>query len=106
MTGTRPHTLVLSGDAGIKAATDVAASLGQALADHDHVDIDTQALTGADVTTVQSLLSARATASAAGKTLHLLAPLGAPLVAVLDSAGFLSPTQQHRSFWAAIPDHA
>ena len=98
--------LVLSGEAGIKAAAEVAASLKQALADHDHVDIDTQALAGADLTTAQTLLSARATAAAAGKTLHLLAPLGRPLQAVLDQAGLLAPTQPERGFWAPISDHA
>jgi ABC-type transporter Mla MlaB component len=106
MTGTRPHTLVLSGDAGIKAAAEVATGLKQALAAHDHVDIDTQALVSADLTTAQTLLAARATAAAHGKTLHLLAPLGAPLQAVLDQAGLLAPAQTHRDFWATISDHA
>jgi ABC-type transporter Mla MlaB component len=106
MTGTRPHTLVLSGEAGIKAAAEVAAALTQALSVHDHVDIDTQALASADLTTAQTLLSARATAAAAGKTLHLLVPLGTPLRTVLDAAGFFAPTQTHRDFWVPISDHA
>lgn len=106
MTSTRAHTLVLSGEAGIKAAADIAASLKEALAAHDHVDLDTQAMTSADLTTAQLLLSARATAVAAGKILHLLSPLGAPLQAVLDGAGFLAPSQSQRDFWATISDHA
>lgn len=106
MTGSRPHTLVLSGDGGIKAAAEVAAGLRAALAAYQHIDIDTQTLTVADVTTAQTLLAARATAAAEGKVLHLLAPLGAPLVAVLQQAGFLAEGQEQRSFWAASPDHA
>ena len=106
MTGQPPHTLVLVGDAGIKAAAEVAASLKTALASKDHVDVDTRAMTSADLTTAQSLLSARATASAQGKTLHLLAPLGAPLTDMLAKAGFLADGQPHRAFWAATSDHA
>lgn len=106
MAGTRPHTLVLSGDGTIKSAAEIAASLKQALAAHDHIEIDTQALTAADLTTAQSLLSARASAAAAGKTLSLLAPIGPPLRSLLDAAGFLAPAQPHRAFWAASSDHA
>jgi ABC-type transporter Mla MlaB component len=106
MTGTRPHTLVLSGDGGIKAAAEIAASLKAALDAHQHIDVDTQTLTGADVTTAQTLLAARASAAAEGKVMHLLAPLGPPLALVLQQAGFLAAGQDHRGFWAASPDHA
>ena len=106
MTGQPAHTLVLVGDAGIKAAAEVAASLKAALLDHNRVDIDTQAMTAADLSTAQSLLAARTTAMAQGKTVKLLAPLGAPLADLLDHAGFLAVNQPHRAFWAATSDHA
>ena len=106
MTGQRPHTLVLSGDAGIKAAAEIAAGLMDALGAHNQIEIDTQAMSAADLTTVQSLLSARLSAQAAGKSLRLLAPLGAPLLEVLTGGGLLAATQPHRAFWAISPDHA
>jgi len=96
--------LVLTGDAGIRSAQAIAATLRQAIADHDHIDIDTQTLTEADVTTVQTLLAAASAARAAGKTLALLAPLGGPLDAVLHAAGFLAPDQEHAGFWRAAID--
>ena len=102
MTGKPDHTLVLSGDAGIKSAQDVAASLRQALADHERIGIDTQTLTAADLTTVQTLLAARAKAAASGKALALLAPIGEPLQRVLSAAGLLATADA--AFWAASSD--
>jgi ABC-type transporter Mla MlaB component len=100
----RTHTLVLSGDAGIKSAHEVAGSLREALEGHARIEVDTQTLSAADVTTVQTLLSARASASALNKQLTLLAPLGGPLQAVLEQAGFLTPGQEHAAFWSTLPD--
>ena len=104
MTDERTHMLVLTGDAGIKNATEVAANLRQAIEKHPAVAIDTQALSAADVTTVQTLLAARVNARAQGKGLSLLAPLGGPLRAVLDEAGFLTPGQEQAAFWSNQPD--
>ncbi|MCP8884568.1 STAS domain-containing protein [Devosia sp. XJ19-1] len=104
MTEERSYTLVLTGDAGIKSAQDVAASLLEAIENHARLEVDTQTLSAADLTTVQTLLSARANAHARQRDLTLLAPLGAPLKAVLDQAGFLSPGQEHRSFWTTFAD--
>ena len=106
MAGKRSHTLVLSGEAGIKAAAEVASSLKQALASHDHIDIDTRSLASADLTTAQTLLAARNAAAAAGKQLRMLTPLGAPLEQLLAATGLLSAGQPHRDFWAATSDHA
>lgn len=99
MTGERSHTLILPAEAGIKTAQELAESLRDALAEHDHVAIDTGAVTGADITTVQSLLAARASAAAAGKSVTLLSPLAPPLRQVLAAAGFLAPGQEHAGFW-------
>lgn len=98
------HMLVLTGDAGIKQATEVADSLRQAIDNHAAIAIDTQTISAADVTTVQTLLAARVHARAKGKALTMLAPLGAPLQAVLDAAGFLTPGQDQTAFWSATTD--
>ena len=104
MTEEHTHTLVLTGDAGIRSAKNVAADLLQAIQAHASIGVDTQTISAADITTVQSLLAARATAAARGGRLTLLAPLGAPLQALLDQAGFLSPGQEHLAFWSAVSD--
>ncbi|AEQ53654.1 STAS domain-containing protein [Pelagibacterium halotolerans] len=93
------HTLVLGGDAGIKSAQNVAANLARALSEHPHVAIDTQTLSAADITTVQTLLAARAKAKQLGKSLEMLTPIGAPLHEVLASGGFLTPAQDNAGFW-------
>jgi ABC-type transporter Mla MlaB component len=105
MTGQRSHTLVLSGDAGIKATAEIAQSLKDALAAYADIEIDTQTVSAADLTTVQLLLSAKLSAYATGKSLNLLAPLGAPLRAVVEAGGFLASSQPHHAFWATSPDH-
>lgn len=104
MTGKRSHTLVLSGDAGIKSAQDVAQSLRDAIESHAQVSVDTQTLGAADITTIQTLLAARAFAAARNKSLTLLAPLGQNLEAVLQQAGFLAPGQEHAGFWSTPSD--
>jgi len=104
MTGTRDHTHVLSGDAGIKFAAEIAAGLREALESHKTIRVDSQTLTVADLTTVQTLLAARASAKARGGAVILTAPLGEPLRHVLSHAGFLSPAQPDRDFWAPSPD--
>lgn len=92
-------TLVLAGDASVKAAQDVASALRQALAAHSAVAVDTQTMTGADLTTVQALLAARVKAEAEGKELAMLAPMGEPLQRVLDGAGLLA-AKTTAAFWA------
>ena len=106
MTGSQDHTHVLSGDAGIKFAAEIAAGLRQALESHKTISVDSQALTTADLATVQTLLAARASAKARGGalTLTLALPLGEPLRHVLDHAGFLSPAQPDRDFWTPSSD--
>lgn len=99
------YTLVLGADAGIKSARNVAASLAQALSEHDTIGIDTQTLSGADITTIQTLLAARAKAEQLAKSLEMLAPIGPPLLDVLASAGFLSPGQDHAGFWSGTDEH-
>lgn len=104
MSGKQDHTLVLSGDAGIKAAAEVAESLKQALERHRQVSVDTQTLSIADITTIQTLLAARKAAQAEGKSLSMAAPLAAPLHALLKATGFLSHGQSDRDFWLLSSD--
>lgn len=100
MTGKRAHTHILPADAGIRNAAEVAGSLMKALDNHNAVSVETKTLATADITTVQTLLAARISAEARGKTLTLLSPVGEPLRAVLRDAGLLSTAQIHAAFWA------
>ncbi len=102
MTGQRDHTHVLSGDAGIKNAAEVVIALREALAGNRAIRVDSQALTAADITTVQALIAARIAAQAQGKSFSMDAPIGAPLAAVLRDAGFLAPHQSHKDLWAPL----
>jgi ABC-type transporter Mla MlaB component len=104
MTEERTHTLVLTGDAGIKSAREVADSLLNAIETYARIEVDTQTVSDADITTVQTLLAARASALARRKQLTLLAPLGAPLQSVLKQAGLLGATQEQASFWLPQSD--
>lgn len=104
MTGKRAHTHILPVDAGIRNAAEVANGLKQALDSHNAIGIETRALAAADITTVQTLLAARISAEAKGKTLTLLSPVGEPLRDVLRDAGLLSASQIHATFWAPSSD--
>ncbi|MBO9590126.1 STAS domain-containing protein [Devosia sp.] len=99
MTGSSTFTLVLTGDVSVKSAQDVLGRLREAVAGHAAIAIDTQDISQADVTTVQTLLSARAKAEALGKSLTLKGPPGPKLQAVLEGAGFLNPAQPAARFW-------
>lgn len=73
-----PFVVSLSGEAGLRGAQELATTLRQALATRDNLAIATQAITSADITTIQLLLAARKQAQAAGKSLILAgAPTGA-----------------------------
>lgn len=104
MTGERDHTHLLPADAGIRNAAEVASGLMKALESHKAIRVETGALTAADITTVQSLIAARISAQAQGKTLTLLSPVGEPLRIVLRDAGLLSAAQAHADFWALSSD--
>lgn len=104
MTEDRPFTLVIGGDASVKSAQDIAAALKQAIDAHPIVQVDTQTLSAADITTVQTLLAGRTKAEAEGRSLIMLAPLGAPLRQVLEAAGFLGAQAGQdlgQNFWDA-----
>lgn len=89
MTRDSVHTIKISGDAGLRAAQDIAELLRQAIASHDDIAIVTDAITAADITTIQLLIAASKQATAAGKTLRLAAEPGGVLRDLLIQTGFL-----------------
>jgi anti-anti-sigma regulatory factor len=97
------HVVEIAGDAGLRAAQDIAASLRQALTGHDRVAIATEAVTGADITTIQLLLAASKQARASGKSLALTAPPTGALRALLIEVGCLDaagqPLTADGDFW-------
>lgn len=99
MTGNSTFTLILTGDVSVKSAQDMLGRLKEAVAGHAAIALDTKDVTQADVTTIQTLLAARAKAQALGKSLTLKGPPGPKLQAVLEGAGFLNPAQPSASFW-------
>ena len=103
MTRDSIHVIEISGDAGLRAAQDIAVSLRQALADHDKIAIATEAMTVADITTIQLLLAARKQALASGKSLSLAAPPMGVLRELLIATGCLDadgrPLTPEGDFW-------
>lgn len=102
------RAIELSGNLGIRDAAATLDRLQAALAAASSLTIDCSALTGADLSFVQMLAAARATAMADGKALRLVAPVGTPLHTLLQQSGFLgpdgSPKAPHDRFWAGATD--
>ena len=73
MTRDSVHTIKISGDAGLRAAQELADQLSKAIASHDDIVVATDAISTADITTIQLLLAASKQAQAAGKSLRLAA---------------------------------
>lgn len=105
MTGTSSHTVQLPGDAGLRAAQDIAAALREAITANSAVTVDTSAVTSADLTTIQLLLSARKFADHLGRSLSLAAAPQGPLQALLTELGFLGssgqPLAEGSAFWTS-----
>lgn len=103
MTRDSVHVIKISGDAGLRSAQEIAGLLRQALTGHDTVAIATEAISGADITTIQLLLAARKQALASGKALSLHAPPTGVLRDLLVQTGCIgadgSPLTQDGDFW-------
>jgi ABC-type transporter Mla MlaB component len=103
MTSNSVHIIQISGDAGLRAAQDIAGKLRQALASHDSVAVATEAIETADITTIQLLLAARKQASASRKSLTLAAPPVGALRELLVATGCLDaegrPLTPDGDFW-------
>lgn len=89
MTRDSVHIVKLAGDAGLRSAQDLATLLREAIATHQSVAIATDAITAADITTIQLLLAARKMALAAGRSCRLAASPEGALRALLLETGFL-----------------
>lgn len=89
-TMTTPFSLTLSGELGLRGITALKAQIAAALADHDAVAIDTDAVESADTSAIQLLLSAQKTADADGKALSLTAAAAGPLAGTLMALGLVA----------------
>jgi len=90
----RTTCVILDGALTVRSIDPARASLAAVLAQHDVVTIDCTAATEIDLSLVQLLLAARASALHAGKTLRLTTPAEGPLRAALDRGGFLADLAQ------------
>lgn len=108
MTGASIYVVSISGEAGLRVAQDLAGTLREALASQDAVTIATEAITSADITTIQLLLAARKQALASGKTLTLQAPPTGAFRELLVATGCLTedglPLTPDGEFWT--PEHS
>ncbi|MEO3387226.1 STAS domain-containing protein [Mesorhizobium sp. CAU 1741] len=79
----------LSGPLTIRRAGEIRDTLLAALASHQSTTLELQDDAEADISFVQLLLAAQQSARAQGKQLALKQPSAGPLLAVLDSGGFI-----------------
>ena len=103
MTRDSVHVVKISGEAGLRAAQDIAETLRQAVSRHDKIAVSTEAVAAADITTIQLLLAARKQAETSGKSLSLAAPAAGPLRQLLIAIGCLDadghPLTPGGEFW-------
>ena len=92
MTRDSTHIVEISGDAGLRMAQDLAGTLRQAIAAHAQIVIATDAISSADITTIQLLLASHKLAQASGKSLQLSAPPVGVLRELLIQVGCLDDT--------------
>lgn len=101
------HIVEIAGDAGLRSAQDLAKQLRDAIIAHQSVAIATDAITAADVTTIQLLLAARKMALASDKSCTLSAPPGGVLRSLLIQTGILDadgrPLAPDGDFWTPTP---
>jgi anti-anti-sigma regulatory factor len=103
MTGDRPFTTIISGEAGLRNVRDIADALLKAVAEHQSIIVDASGATSVDVTVLQLLVAARKSALASGKSLTLRAPADGVLRQALVKTGFVSadgrPLTPESTFW-------
>jgi anti-anti-sigma regulatory factor len=90
--------VILDGTLTVRGIDAVHARLTAALRQHSLVIVDSAAATEIDLSLIQLLLSARASATHAGRTLRLAAPAQGALLAALLAGGFL-PDAPDAAFW-------
>ena len=95
-------TLDLSGPRTIRNADQTRSLLLDALCAHSAINLDCSAVTEADLSLVQLLISGRMSAELSGKTLTLLHPPGGVFLQTLSKAGFTAscdPLTGTESYW-------
>lgn len=85
------HTIRLEGAQTIREAEGLALRLREALAAHDGVRVETQAVSAADVAVLQVMVAAHRTARRDGRTLSIEAASGGALEAALQAGGLAAP---------------
>lgn len=97
-----PVRVLLDGTLTVRTAATVRATLLQALAEHQVVEVDCTAVETIDLSLIQTLLSAQLSARQRGKHLALAPPADGVLRAALDRGGFLPPSGAD-PFWSDHP---
>jgi len=81
----------------VRSVTDFGQHLTTALAGHDEIVLDIEAMDELDLSFIQLVHAAR---GEEGKTVRLARPANAAVAALLDRAGFLTdPSDADRDFW-------
>lgn len=88
---TETATIALDGDLTVRAATRIQSTLTEALAKGRHVTLDCRDAERADLTFLQLVLTARASAEAAGGALRLVSPKGKAVAEAACRAGLAGP---------------
>lgn len=97
---TQSIELSLSGDLTIRSITDIRARMVEAFRGHDVVSTKIADDAIVDLTLIQLMESARASARDAGKRFSLAAPATGPLRETLERGGFLAGLDDvRREFW-------
>jgi ABC-type transporter Mla MlaB component len=94
--------LDLSGPRTIRYADQTRSLLLEALCAHPAISVDCSAVTEADLSLVQLLISGRMSAELSGKTLTLIHPPGGAFLQALSKAGFAAspdPLTGGESYW-------
>lgn len=106
MTRDSVHIVKIAGDAGLRSAQEIAGLLREAVKNHSEIAVATDAISNADITTIQLLLAANTLATAQGKSLVLLAPPIGALRELLIQTGCLDalgqPLTPVGEFWIPI----
>ena len=95
-------TLDLSGPRTIRYADQTRSLLLEALCAHSEINLDCSAVTEADLSVVQLLISGRMSAQLSGKTLTLIHPPSGAFLQTLSKAGFTAspdPLTGDKSYW-------
>ena len=93
------HTVSLTGSLTIRTANSVRAQLLDAVAKGHAVTVDCSGADEVDLTFVQLLVAARASAGRAGGGLALTQPAGGALMAALRQGGFINGDRDDDRFW-------